>query len=369
VRVAVIGRARSLIRFRGALLKQILEAGHDITVFAAELTPEHAAGLRALGVRVETYPLARAGLGPLNDLKTYLSLVAGFRRVRPEVTLAYNIKPVIYAGLAAKRVGGIASWSLITGLGHLFTAPSFKTRLLRLFVAPLYRASLRANVGQFFQNPDDLQELAALRICDPDKATLVAGSGVDIVQFPLTPMPEGKPNFLFVGRFLVQKGINELVSAMALVKQRYPAARLQLVGSTDNNPSSLSAEEVERLVVSGIVENLGWMEDVRPAIADASVMVLPSHREGTPRSVLEAMSMGRAILTTDAPGCRETVVHQKNGLLVPLHDVQALADAMIYLYENLDRVQEMGVASRKYVETRFDVNLVNQQMLEAMRLA
>lgn len=368
MKVAVIGRARSLIRFRGALLTVMVEAGHDVTVFAAELTDDLREGLSELGVSIESYPLSRAGLGPVNDWRTYRALVDGFSRLRPDVTLAYNIKPVIYAGLAAGRVGGIASWSIITGLGHLFTGQSLKTRVIRWLITPLYRRALHINVGQFFQNADDRQELAALGICDPNRSTLVAGSGVSTQEYAPCPLPEGAPVFLFVGRFLKEKGINELVEAARLLKGNFPDMTIQLVGSTDENPSSLSAEALEALERSGVVTNLGWLDDVRPAIRTSSVMVLPSYREGTPRAVLEAMSMGRAIITTDAPGCRETVTDGHNGLLVPVGDVGALVDAMASLYADPERVSRMGQASIQSVQTRFDVRLVNQAMMAAMGL-
>lgn len=342
--------------------------GHEVKVFVSETSKELSAAIGELGVEVESYPLSRTGRSLLADMRTYKYLTGAFSNYQPELLFSFNIKAVVYSSLAARAVGGVESWSLVSGLGHLFIDESLKTRVLRRLVTPLYKAALSANRGQFFQNGDDLAELAQHGIADPKKATMVAGSGVDLDHFKRCPLPEDPITFLFVGRYLREKGLRELIAAFDLVKEAQPDAILRLVGAPDDNPSSFTAAEMETLVSRGLVDNLGWIDDVRPAIRGCHVMVLPSYREGTPRSVLEAMAMGRAIITTDVPGCRETVVDGHNGLLVPVRNPEALSEAMLKLARDPGLVKKMGEASYQLAKERFDVHKVNDVMLRAMGL-
>ncbi|HIA00351.1 MAG TPA: glycosyltransferase family 1 protein [Myxococcales bacterium] len=369
MRVAVVGRARSLYRFRGCLLHEMVKEGHQVRVFASDLTDAIFESLEGLGVEVDSYPVSQTGLNPIADIRTYYSLKKSLSQYQPDLLFSYNLKPVIYSSLAGKSIQGLESWSLITGLGHVFADSNLKVRALRAVVTPLLRSALSVNKGQFYQNPDDVRDLAGFGISDVNKATLVAGSGVDLDIFDRRPLPVDKVAFLFSGRFLKVKGIHQLVAAFKQVRQQCPNAVLRLAGRVDDNPTSLSKLDVLQLVEQGIIENLGWLEDIRPALEMSSVIVLPSsYREGTPRSILEAMAMGRAVITTDLPGCRETVVDGENGLFVPADDVEALTEAMLTLARDPGLVARMGEASYQLAKRKFDVHKVNDVMLRTMGL-
>lgn len=233
---------------------------------------------------------------------------------------------------------------------------------LKTCIALLYQK----RIAFFFQNPDDealFRKLNLLPRAVP--SCVVNGSGVDTSEYQLAPLPE-QPRFLLIGRLLGDKGVREYAQAAAVVKAKYPSARFQMVGWIDDNPDAISQKELDDWIESGTLEFLGKLADVRPAIAECGVYVLPSYREGTPRTVLEAMAMGRAIITTDAPGCRETVIEGENGYLVPVQDSEALANAMLRCIEHPDDVAAMGAVSRQIAENKYDVHKVNQVMLKEM---
>jgi glycosyltransferase involved in cell wall biosynthesis len=226
---------------------------------------------------------------------------------------------------------------------------------------------LRSAKVVFFQNPDDQQVFRARGILSPNSSSVVVnGSGVDLDKFVFISPLKVKPVFLLIARLIGDKGIREFVQAAQLIQRSYPDCRFLLVGGLDSNPDAISQIELDDWIHNGMVEYLGRLDDVRPAIARASVYVLPSYREGTPRSVLEAMAMGRAIITTDAPGCRETVIDGENGFLVPVKSVDALVDAMTRFIEDPDLAVRMGKRSREIAEEKYDVHKVNAVMLKEM---
>jgi glycosyltransferase involved in cell wall biosynthesis len=326
-----------------------------------------AVALANKGVRVHSIPLQRAGLNPVRDLRLLFSLVTLMLRLRPRFVLSYTIKPVVYGSIAAWFSGVKYRFALVTGLGYVFTGTaSGKRALLRCLIQQLYRFSLKRTHRVFFQNPDDealFRELDLLP--DTVPSSVVNGSGVDVAEYSVAPLPD-RSCFLLIGRLLGDKGLREYAQAAQRVKATYPEAVFRLVGWIDDNPDAITQRELDQWVYSGVLEFLGRLDDVRPAIADCSVYVLPSYREGTPRTVLEAMAMGRPVITTDAPGCRETVVDGDNGFLVPVKDVQALADAMIKMIDSPGLVAKMGERSRQIAETKYDVHRVNAAMLEGM---
>ena len=219
----------------------------------------------------------------------------------------------------------------------------------------------------FFQNPDNQAFFNSHGLAgSASQQVLINGSGVNLEQFTPSPPDVDRPTFLLIARLLIDKGIREYAAAARLVKAAHPNARFLLLGPTDQSPMSLPSAEYEAWQREGVIEYLGTTDDVRPHIRAASVYVLPSYHEGTPRSTLEAMAIGRAVITTDVSGCRETVTQGDNGLLVPARDAEALADAMITLINQPDRVLAMGRASRRMVEERFDVYKVNRTILETL---
>lgn len=364
------GYAPSLINFRGPLLAAMGHSGHDVCASAPEEDHQVVDALATLGVDYFQVPMSRAGIDPGGDLLYFFRLWKAFRRRRPDMVLAYTIKPVTFGLLAARFAGVKRRVALVTGLGYVFMDGALlRKRVIRWIACHLYRWALQGSEQIFFQNPDDQEEFARLGILAPDaRVCLVNGSGVDLARYREAPVADG-PTFLMIARLLRDKGVVEYVQAAILVKARYPEARFILVGGLDPNPAAISNEEIEAWVAAGAIEYWGELSDVRPALASCSVYVLPSYREGTPRTVLEAMAVGRAIITTDAPGCRETVEQGGNGFLVPVRNADSLAEAMFRLIETPELVCAMARRSREIAKEKYDVKKVNAMMLKAMGLA
>lgn len=366
-RVALIaGQAQSLVNFRGPLIDALLTQGHDVHAFGPAAD---AATLEWLGARGVTYcavPLARTGLSPIGDAATLRALFTRFRGIRPDVVIAYTIKPVIYGMIAARLAGVPRRYAMITGLGYAFTdgAQSLKRRVARLAAMTLYRLGLAQAHKVLFQNGDDLGEFRQLGLLSASTPTgLVNGSGVDLARFTPQPLPDA-PVFLMIGRLVADKGVVEYIQASRALRAARPAARCILVGARDCNPAAMPTGLLERAVADGVIDWRGEMPDVRPAIAESSVFVLPSYREGTPRSVLEAMAMGRPVITTDAPGCRETVSDGVNGILVPVRDTAALVRAMVLLCDDVGLRARMGQAGLACARARYDAGVVARSVLE-----
>nr|WP_206202365.1 glycosyltransferase family 4 protein [Thermomonas mangrovi] len=364
------GFAASVVRFRGDLIRAMQACGCEVHVAAPGLSAcrEVAEALSRMGVRMHDTPLGRTGTSIPADLAYLFRSWRLMRRVRPAATLAYTAKPVIYGTLAAWVAGVPYRYALVTGLGFAFTAG--RRGMLTQVVAFLYRIALVRARLVFFQNPDD-QRLFRARglLLSSTPSVVVDGSGVDVASYAATPLPTGSPVFLMIGRLIGDKGVREYAEAARCVKLRFPAARFRLAGWIDANPDAIAPEELDAWVADGTIEFLGRLEDVRPAIAAATAYVLPSYREGTPRTVLEAMAMGRPIITTDAPGCRETVIDGENGFLVPVGSVDALVESMVKFIGDPALAPRMGERSRGIAEEKYDVHKVNAVMLREMGIA
>lgn len=368
--IVVIGALpESLTNFRGELIRALVAAGHQVTAMATPASHEQVESIKALGAEFRSFPVQRNGLNPVKDLQTLLALRSAFQRLKPDVVLAYTIKPVIWGGLALRGISAPRFYSLITGLGFAFQDRGFLRKMLAAMVTWLYRQSLGRAKRVVFQNPDNRDLFVARQIIAKEKCALVDGSGVDLSCFAVAPFSDDPPVFLAIGRLLGEKGFREYAQAARMVKARYPEAMLRLVGPSDPSPDGILLDEVKQWQAEGCIEYLGSANDVRPFIADCHVYVLPSYHEGMPRTVLEAMSMGRPILTTDVPGCRETVIPGENGWLVPKADAEALAERMIWFIEHRDLWQRMGLRSRQIAEERFDVHKINRELLQIMGLS
>ncbi len=368
----------SILKFRGALIKALQDKGFDIHVAAPEfdIFPEEYENLTALGYVVHPIPMQRTGTNPLNDAKTLSALYLLMKKIKPSHVIGYTIKPVIYGSLAAKLARVPHRFALITGLGYAFQGAderNYKKSNLQKIMHKLYSVALASTHKVFFQNPDDEALFKSMSILTPNASTTVVnGSGVDISEYSVQPFVTIDdmliPRFLLIARLLGDKGVREYAQAAKIIKDKYPQAQFDLVGWIDDNPDVIEQKELDNWINEGLFNFWGKLDDVKPAIAASSIYVLPSYREGTPRTVLEAMAMGRPIVTTDAPGCRETVIDGYNGYLVPVKVVEALATAMERFIVNPELIIEMGNASRQLVEEKFDVDAVNQSMLEAMGL-
>jgi glycosyltransferase involved in cell wall biosynthesis len=293
------------------------------------------------------------------------------KQLQPDLVLSYTIKPNIWGAFAAWRAG-IPSYSLVTGLGFTFErsrqSVSVKSKVTGTIARTLYRLAAGVTRKIIFQNPDDRAEfIAAGCLKDATKTALVDGSGVDLQKFARTPLAEA-PVFLMIARLLVSKGVLEYAEAARQLRRRYPHARFILVGPHDGGLDAVDPALVGEWRQQGVLEYLGSARDVRPHIAAASVYVLPSYREGTPRSVLEAMAMGRAIVTSDAPGCRETIRDGEEGFLVEPRNATALADAMARFLDDPSLAARMADKAYARAVKKYDVLRINQQMMGELGL-
>ena len=365
----------SVLNFRGKLLEAIQTKGYEIHIMVPELVnfQEEYQKLIALGYQVHEIPMQRTGTNPLADLKLLKNMYQQIRQIQPDVVLSYTIKPVIYGTLAAGLAKVPKRFALITGLGYAFqNVETAKRSIFQKLVHGLYAQALKYAHKVFFQNPDDLKLFEDMHLLEANKpAVVVNGSGVNVQDFEVMPLPineQGgvKASFLLIARLLGDKGIREYMAAARSIKAQYPEAEFHLVGWMDDNPSAISQQELETWVNDKIVNYWGKLSDVRPAITASSVYVLPSYREGTPRTVLEAMAMGRAVITTDAPGCRETVSHGVNGYLVAVKSVDQLVQSMQYFIEDPKLMISMGQRSREIALNKYDVHQVNKHMMTEM---
>ena len=367
-----------VLNFRGKLLETIAKLGYEVHVIAPDLAShakEHDT-LLGLGYIVHAVPMQRTGTNPIADIKTLISIYQLLRDIQPDYMLSYTIKPIIYGTLAAWLAKVPKRFVLLSGLGYTFqeVEETGKRSGFQKLVHGLYQQALSKSAKVFFQNPDDLNLFKKLQILKPSiPAVVVNGSGVDVADFSVLPFPKNEtgniiPSFLLIARLLKDKGIVEYIEAAKIIKEQYPSAQFHLVGWIDENPAAIDQTQLDEWIASGIINYWGKLNDVRPAIAACSVYVLPSYREGTSRSVLEAMAMGRPIITTDAPGCRETVTEGLNGYLVPIKTVNELSSAMEKFIVNPELITVMGQASRKLAEDIYDVHKVNRVMIEEMNL-
>ncbi len=365
----ITSQAFSVSNFRGPLITALVAQGVEVFAIAPDFDEQTRASVRLLGaVPVDCY-LSRTGMNPLRDILSVLRLMVLLRRLKVEVSLAYFIKPVIFGNLAAFFVRVPQRFCMIEGLGYVFTPPDdhepVTRRILRMLVSLLYKLSLKHAHRVFLLNQDDIAEMLNRGLVRHAQVVKLNGIGVDLTQWMPTPAVSPPITFLLAARLLREKGIVEYAEAARIVKSKYPDTRFILLGSVDPNPGSLNAEEVSKWVTERLLEWPGHVP-VKSWMTQASVYVLPSYREGVSRSTQEAMAMGRAVITTDAPGCRETVVDGLNGFLVPVRESVALAEAMMRFIKQPALIETMGKASRMLAEERFDVHKVNAIMLATM---
>ncbi len=357
----------SLMWFRLDMMKTFAALGHEVLAVGDGPEDQWAERFSKEGIRYRSIPVARNGTNPLQDIKTLRSLIKLLRQEKPDKIFAYQAKTVIYGGLAARRCKIPEFYPLIAGVGSVFLGNGLKTRLVRAVLVAEYRLGMKKAPAYFFQNKDDLAVFVSSKIAAPERVTMLNGSGVDTRRFAPTPLPE-KPAFLCISRLIRDKGVGEYLEACRLLKKTHPDVRCMLVGPFDTNPSAIGPEQLQGYVDDGSVEYFGEQKDVAPFLAEASVFVLPSYHEGTPKTVLEAMACGRAVITTDAPGCRDTVSHGVNGLLVPVKDAEALARAMAALLQTPEQIPAMGAQGRALAESKYDVRLVNRVITETMNI-
>jgi glycosyltransferase involved in cell wall biosynthesis len=364
--VIALNTAWNLVNFRAGLIRALVAHGYEVVAVAPPdaYTPR----LAELGCRFVPLPMHNGGTHPGRDGLLLWRFWQLFRRERPDVYLGYTVKPNVYGSLAA-RLRGIPVINNIAGLGAVFIQGGWLVRLVRA----LYRLALRPSAKVFFQNDDDRQLFIASGLVRAPVTDLLPGSGIDLSRFALAPLlpTEGSPRkfrFLLIARMLFDKGVAEYVETAKLIRARWPQAECCLLGFVDvQNPAAVSRAQVDDWVKQGVVRYLGVSDDVRTEIAQADCIVLPSYREGTPRTLLEAAAMGRPIITTDAVGCREVVDDGVNGYLCKVRDAGDLAAKMeqMLALTHQQRV-DMGLRGRDKMVAEFDEQIVIQKYLAAI---
>jgi glycosyltransferase involved in cell wall biosynthesis len=363
---AIIGAdTGSLIGFRGHLMTTLVKDGYQVHAIGPQPSAGQQAWFKKRGIAFHSIRIARNSLSPLRDIALYFELRKILRRIKPATLLSYMIKPTVFGIPAATAAGVPYRYALVNGLGYAFTERhgSLSWTLVNRVARLLYRNSLKRTSGVMFQNPDDAALFSELKLIPAaTRRKIVNGSGVDIDYFAPAPLP-AEPRFLMAARLLRDKGIAEYIAAAQTVRKSHPKATFHLVGPKDPNPSGFPFEEIMKAHDAGDIVYHDAVDDIRPLIAQSRVYVLPSYREGTPRSVLEAMSMGRPIITTSAPGCRETVINGNNGLIVKPRDHVSLAEAMQHLIDNPADCERMGQTSRAIAARKYDVRVVTADIM------
>lgn len=358
---------RTVYNFRGDLIKSIINMGYEVIVTGPD--KDNVDRIEELGTRFIEIPMNKTGTNIKADLAYCNALTDLMKSEQPDVVLGYTAKPVIYGTIAAKKAGIKNINCLITGAGYTFTAKTAKAKVLGAIVKTLYKNALAKADNVIFQNSDDRNEFISLGLVKKDKTSIVNGSGVNMEHFKAESAKTEPITFFMLSRLLKSKGVREYLQAARMVKEKHPEVQFKLLGKYEYEmQDAIPQEEVEQYIRDGIVERYEESDDVRPYYKDCSVYVLPSYREGTPRTVLEAMSMGRPIITTDTNGCRGTVKDGYNGFLVPVKDSKAVADAMLKFIDNPKLIKEMGKNSIEFCKEKFEINKVNNTMLEIMNI-
>ncbi|MDJ0978693.1 MAG: glycosyltransferase family 4 protein [Erythrobacter sp.] len=363
--------AFSLINFRGRLLEEMRKAGHDVVAVAPDDDPKVRAKLDSIGVGFRTVPMARTGTNAFADLRTIWAYVRLFREEKPDAVVAYTQKPIIYGGLASRICGVKRYYALMSGLGYLFSEAASGRRLLKSVFCRLYRSGLRRADKIFVFNSDDRADMIEAAIVDQSSPVVeVPGSGVDLERFVFADLPQGPMHFLMIGRLMRDKGVWEYAEAAAMIASENPGVRFSLIGRPEpSNPTGLGESDLKRLQREFPVELIPETDDVPGFLATGHAFVLPTYyREGLPRTILEALAVGRAIITTDTPGCRDAVTDGHNGFLVPPRDAKSLANAMGKLVADAELTKQMSLRSRHLAETVYDVRKVNAFLLKEMGL-
>lgn len=338
--------------------------GHGYEVHLACALTDKAEQLRTLGINVHSLPLSRSGTSIKSELKCFYNVYQLVREIKPDVIHMVTIKPVLYAGIASRLLSVKTRVASISGLGFVFIAHGIKATILRNLITKLYKFALhRKNTQVIFQNPNDRDLFLKQSIIKSEQVTMIRGSGVSLENYQVRSEPAGTPVVMLVARLLTDKGVLEFVDAARLLKASRCDVRMVMVGDTDENPKSVSYEQIEEWTKQGIVEHWGYSTDVADTMAKSQIVVLPSYREGLPKSLIEAAACGRAVITTDVPGCRDAITPGVTGLLVPVKDAHALAAAIKQLLGNNVMRRQMGRAGRDLAEQAFSIEHVIQSHL------
>lgn len=376
MKIVIIGTvAGSFLGFRADLIKSLLKQKHIVYAFTSEYSKEQLSLIESLGIIPVTYKLSRGGISPLADIKATYELSKKIKEIAPHLVFCYFSKPVIFGTMGAKLAKVPKVIGMLEGLGYTFTDQpeglSKKTQLIKSVQILLYKVALPQLDKLIFLNPDDPKDLLERYSIKVKKVEILGGIGLNLNEYPYEPIESIKLpiKFIFIGRLLKEKGIYDFISAAKIVKRSYSDVQFTVLGAIDSsNPGALQQSELNRLISLNIINYPGQVDNVQKWIADSHVFVLPSYREGVPRSTQEAMAIGRAVITTDVPGCRETVIDGVNGFLVEKWNPQALAEKMIYFIEHPEDIKKMGYESYKIAQDKFDAHKVNKRLINMLGL-
>lgn len=374
-RILLIGTtAECVYNFRKDLILELVAKGYKVYAFTTDNIPSELEKISALGAIPIHYKFDRGGLNPLEEIKNTIILYQKIKKINPYLVLSYFAKPTIFGTIAAKMAKVPRIFAMLEGLGYTFTEQpeglSTKTKFIKQSQIALFKLSLPLADGVIFLNPDDPKDLLVKNNIEVKEVHLLGGIGINLEDYPFSAKQlNDNITFIFVGRLLKEKGINEYVNAAKIVKNKYPRTKFVVLGAADNsNLGSLTQTDIENLVQTNLIVYPGRVDNVASWVEDSDVFVLPSYREGIPKSTQEAMAIGRAVITTDVPGCRETVIDGVNGFIVPKWNPQALAEKMIYFIEHPEKVTQMGNESYKIAQERFDSTKVNDRLLKILNL-
>ncbi|MBN9229639.1 MAG: glycosyltransferase family 1 protein [Legionella sp. 40-6] len=363
----IVNDAAFFLSHRLPIALRAQENGYEVHI-ATPLAPV-CEQIREHGLIFHPILLSRSGKNPFKELTSIFSLYALIRRLKPCIVHLVTIKPVLYGGLIARflKVPGVVA--AVTGLGYVFTAESKMAQYAQGIIQLFYRQALRQPRARIiFQNPDDQRLFTEKKICFPEQTTLIRGSGVDLSLYRPLPETTGTPTVLMVSRLLKDKGVTEYVDAVRLLTKKGIKARFLLAGARDaDNPACIPQSLLDQWQQEGHIDLLGFREDIAQLLGQSSLVVLPSYREGLPKVLIEAAASGRAVITTDVPGCRDAIEPNQTGLLVPVRDAQALAQAIECLLEDAALRNKLGQAGRILAEREFSIDHIVMKHLAIYR--
>jgi len=353
------------------LMMDLIKMGHKVIAVGHDNGNDWYEKFKREGIEYMHVPVARNGINPLQDLRTYIRLKKLFKTVRPDKIFVYQAKTIIYGAIAAKRSGISEVYALMAGLGSVYRGKGFVNSLVKFIMNLQYKVAFRFCQKVFFQNHDDLNEFVNQKLLAEDRTVIINGSGVNIEKFTPQPLPD-KPGFIFIGRLIRDKGVIEFLEACRIVKEEYPDIKCIVVGPFDSNPSALKENELQEYTAAGVVEYAGEQSDVRPFLNRSTTLVLPSYHEGTPKSVLEAMAMGCAVIASEVGAIPEILNISGDkpcGICIKPRNTHELRNALSYLMSDYEKINSLGNNGTTRVLTNYTMSIIGKEYEKAWHMA
>lgn len=371
MKVLLIGnQASTILLFRKKLIEELIANGVIVYTLTMDADQEKFKSINKLGAFPDNYTFSRSGMNPLSDLINTIRLSGKIKNISPDVVFCFFPKPVIFGTFAASLAGIKNIYSLLEGLGFCYTEhdkkDTLKKRVIKKIQTMLYKLALPLAKKVLFLNNDDYHDLIIKNNICISSSEIIGGIGVNLRDYVYSAPSAGDIHFGMVSRLLIEKGVREYIEAAKRIKKIYPNVRFSIAGSLDDNPGGITKDQVKIWEKENVVTFLGQISDVKEYLDTISIFVLPSYREGVPRSTQEAMAIGRPIITTDVPGCRETIIDGFNGFVVPPWDIVSLAQAMEKFIVNPDMIMQMGLHSRRMAEENFDEEIVTKKVVNLL---